>query len=280
MPTIHEMSSLEEYAALEPSKANAALWKKIVEQHSHDSYRWYGVRDVKEVERIVAACHWPEGVERLEKAFEQIEVPPAVSIRRKLVRGSFGGDSVDIHAVYRGDLEHAWTRRARRQAHGGTAYKTLYFPLIHSGATSSDSIFWRAAAMVKLADVLTEAGYSVEIVGHHGVCNGYYEGGWENSKSKDVYHRVIVKAHNAPLDKSALVVATCLAGYSRTVGFKAITSVPYRVNSGLGPADYRCPPQWKGADTVADFHNINSRSDAQAFVTSQIARLTKVQEAA
>jgi len=278
MPVIYEMGSLEEYAALKPSAVNADAWYSYA--RNRDGGRsWFGVDGGRnEVVRIIDAGYWPEGMEKFERAFDKIEAPRAKSIRRRLARGPFG-DSLDIHAVYRGDLERAWTRHVRRAAHG-TAYKTIYFPLIHMGKTDADSIFWRAAAMVKLADAFTEAGYSVEIVGHHGVASGWNDGGYHKSENDDaVYHRVVIKSHSAPLDKAALVLAACLAGYSRHVGFKAIMSVPYRIDNTFGPADYRCPRPWLKEGDIADFHNIESQSQAESFVRYHIERETSQQAA-
>lgn len=258
---IRVFDSLRDYEALEVNPLNEGNYGD--NNAGTTRTEWWGVKGGRgAVMEIIKSGVWEDGLKKISAAFDAFSVPTPQSIRRSLARGEFG-DELDIHRVYAGQLDTAWSRRVRK-VRAKIAQKTLFFPLIHSGGTTAEEIFWRGAAMVKLADALTAAGYSVEIVGHHGT--------YANGSA--AYDRVTVKSHSMPLDLPALTLIACLSGYSRSVGFKAICSVDFRVDSGLGNADYTAPREWTGPDTVQDFYRVSDKESAIRFVQQRIAELT------
>lgn len=175
---------------------------------------WYGAPSVAVLKDRLAKG-WPEGVEKLQKLATR-EINP-VSIRRRRTRGD-QGDEVDMQAVWRGDLSRAWTR-TRRTARAGTNRNiTLMCLLSDSCGVTADTLFWRGASVLKLADALTTSGYSVAILGCVTSANAA-----EGSRRVDTAQFVEIKATDSPLDLSALAALTAMPGWFRTQGFAGIT---------------------------------------------------------
>ena len=100
-----------------------------------------------------------KAAEMADKLREKIAQP--MSIKRRRIRCDFG-DSIDMQAVYAGRLDTAWQRcgkvqqRCRRNLIVGVDQ-------IEYGGGDASRIFWRGAAALALSDVLSAAGYSVEL---------------------------------------------------------------------------------------------------------------------
>ena len=122
---------------------------------------WYGGTAAQAAER--AERGWVEGADEALKRLANLSVPLPTSVKRKLVREDHG-DELDIHAVYRGDLSHAWSSRKRRPVRGSMLVRLVSQSDVNAWVTA-EQLFWRGAALIKMADILTAAGYSVEILG-------------------------------------------------------------------------------------------------------------------
>jgi hypothetical protein len=193
---------------------------------------WLGVRSVAEL-RSVLTKGYPEGVAKLEKITVG-DLPAPQDIRRRRVR-SDQGDELDMQAVYRGDLSRAWSR-TKRQSRNSVRSVSIVIDLAGNANVTSDELFWRGAAGLRLASELTEAGYSVAIYGAAGA-TGYTKG----ESHEDVCQFVEIKAEDSPLDMDRLASLTCLSGFFRTSLFTGLYFAADKIGKqacdGLGRSD-------------------------------------------
>lgn len=192
---------------------------------------WLGVATVNEL-RSVLTKGYPAGVAKLSKLTVG-DLPAPQDIRRRRVR-SDQGDELDMQAVYRGDLSRAWSR-TKRQSRNSVRSVSIVIDLAGNANVTSNELFWRGAAGLRLADELTTAGYSVAVYGAAGASNYTEEG------SQNVCQLVEIKAEDAPMDMDRLASLTCLAGFFRTSLFTGICfaadKAGLRVCSALGRSD-------------------------------------------
>jgi hypothetical protein len=189
---------------------------------------WLGVSSVKEL-RSVLKNGYPAGVAKLEKITVG-ELPAPQDIRRRRVR-SDQGDELDMQAVYRGDLSRAWSR-TKRQSRTSVRSVSIVIDLCGNASVTSDELFWRGAAGLRLADELTTAGYSVAVYGAAGAVR------IDSTGDQRLAQFVEIKAEDAPMDMDRLASLTCLAGFFRTSLFTGIIwaadKLGSRVDYGLG----------------------------------------------
>lgn len=156
---------------------------------------------------VLVSRGWPRGMALVADLIEKTSAATAMPIdrRRRLVR-SDSGDSVDIHAVWRGQLDKAWSKAVRRNTRGPQRID-LVANMLCSGGDEATVLAWRGAAAVAIADRLTAAGYAVRIVvGFGGRCNG-----------ATVNCRITVKDHGGPLDE-ATAASVIMPGFFRALG--------------------------------------------------------------
>lgn len=174
--------------------------------------KWYGSTNLAQIfERVNNG--WAEGADTIHELSESLslEVPKPRSIRRRNIR-SDAGDWLDIHRVYAGELSTAWTRPVRRAVNGSRVI-TLVASMQGNVSAKQHIFFWRAAAALCLADMLTEAGYNVRVVSEYKV---------DSQGSGILQHRVTVKDALSPLDLNGLAATVGLAGFKRSWGFMAV----------------------------------------------------------
>jgi hypothetical protein len=178
-----------------------------VGQRTNES--WYGAATPREaMDR--ASKGWPEGAERVRSMMDEVDAPPPVSLRRKMQRAD-QGDELDIHEVYRGGLDRAWTRRRRQRSRARMSVR-LVAQIGGHRHTTHEEMFWRGAAVLKLAELLEESSYRVEMVG----VNQHLIDGHDVSS----YCSFVVKEAGAPLDVEQVAGVLCNAGFFRTYGFR------------------------------------------------------------
>lgn len=191
---------------------NIRLAMEYASNGAHDA-RWYvperpGITGNTGAQAFIRAANYPEGAARIAKLAAAIEAPEAVTVRRR-PRWEDQGDEVDMQRVWAGNLDHAW-RRTRRTAVLGPSRVRIAVPIYGYGGMSSMVLAWRGVCGVALADRLTEAGHSVEIVAY------------EASIPKDGAARVsvqtmVVKAYESPLDMGFLAAMIGCPAFSRGV---------------------------------------------------------------
>lgn len=187
-------------------------------QAQHGNEAWYGAPSA------ASAMHraykgWPEGAERVRRLMDTVEAPPPASLRRKVQRGD-QGDALDIHQVYRGGLDRAWERRRRLNSRSRMSVR-LVAELGGSNMMNAEEMFWRGAAVAKLAELLEESGYRVEVIGVEAT---NLEQSWFSSAEGEqatVLSTFTVKDAGAPVDLEQIAGVLCNSGFFRTYGFRA-----------------------------------------------------------
>jgi hypothetical protein len=203
-----------------------SMW---IENHRHD---WYGIENdvLSPTEKGCAAVRrlissgWMRGVDLMQQVASSVDLPMPKSIRRRSVWGDHG-DEVDMQRVWQGNLDSAWRRMTKTSGLGPQRVRILV-DAVASGGLSAETMRWRGVAALRLADALTESGYSVQV-----------ESGFEAASPEDYRLRVIVKQYTDPLDLSTLAATTALPGFFRAlmhqwqaVVSKRPTGIGYSVN--------------------------------------------------
>lgn len=232
---------------------------------------WYGLDDefvgrrvsVKAVAEIIGGG-WMRGTDRLVKALggmEDIQAKPK-SIRR-VRRWQDQGDTVEMPRVYAGRLDVAW-QACYREQRVGPQKVTLVCDALESGGSSSDSLFWRGAAIVALADKLQTAGYNVEVVS-----------AWAGRAEGDhVVCHVTVKKSDQPLDITTLASAVACPAFFRCIGH-CWGNMMQRGRTGGYSVDV-----WKPApgEIMASHNQRWSATSAREWVAEQIRKFDEGKE--
>lgn len=195
---------------------SATLWRTTGWVERRDETNWLGTK-TRKTAADRATLGWPAGADRVQSLLEEVDVPLPVEVKRRLSRAD-QGDDLDIHSVYRGDLDHAWSKRTRQQ-HRARRIVRLVAQTNLLGVVKVEDLFWRGAAVARLADLLTNAGYVVEIVG----AMASIEVGLANPC--DWLVTIALKDAQSPLDLPGLAGVICNAGFHRTWGFRAYCAI-------------------------------------------------------
>src|SRR3990167_4870089 len=241
-------AALLEYSQRRPVDKRGSYALSIWEERDqpdggHQGAEWFGMRRGERPASVMArlfAEGWPQGVARINEALASIQdsVPRPQSIRRSMTWTDHG-DVLDIHRVNSGRLDVAWQRPMRRKV-SARATVTLAPDSSLASKRSVDILFWRGAAVVHLCNLLTEAGYNVEIVMARNVdltCDG--------GKGDKLYqHTVTIKSALAPLDIHALAALAAHPASTRAIAHRATcvaaSEARVRVTDGLAkPLDPR-----------------------------------------
>lgn len=194
-----------------PSQNNAAAsWRT---SDNAFNLEWMGLQqDAKPGEghytatRRIVREGWPRGVALLADVASKVQAPNPISIRRR-VRWMDAGDSLDMQRVYNGNVDTAW-RTVKRGASAGVSRIRILVDSIATGGTDASRMRWRGVAALKLADLMTEAGYSVQVESVF----------WGKAARQDFLPRVIVKDYEQPLDLPTLAATTALPAFFRSLG--------------------------------------------------------------
>jgi len=167
---------------------------------------------------------WSEGRDKADKFLGKLgDLGTPMSRRRKLIRGDHG-DTLDIHRVYAGQLDTAWSRAQRRATRA-----PIRVSICVNNAGLSDvpahELIWRGVCAVALSDKLESAGYSTRlVVGKGGVTCGHGE---------KISCRIMVKDFNQPLNIST-ATAVMLPGFMRCLLLAwTATHARHQVSSGI-----------------------------------------------
>lgn len=274
LTTILWDSVTEPEATLRGEWKDAANFVTASENWTRKSdFDWLGVSSVTEL-RSVLTKGYPAGVEKLEKITVG-DLPSPQDIRRRRIR-SDQGDELDMQAVYRGDLSRAWSR-TKRQSRNSVRSVSIVIDLCGSAGVTSDELFWRGAAGLRLASELTTAGYSVAVYGAAGA-NSYTTG-----RNNKLAQFVEIKAEDSPLDMDRLASLTCLAGFFRTslftgivfaadkLGLRACSTLGKPDNALLAEAIKALPiPQ----DSIIQPKTVRNQSTAEEWLKSVLEQIT------
>jgi hypothetical protein len=223
---------------------------------------WYGADcdTGNDVQKLVAAG-WPEGMKRLTQLRDKIttiELTP--TDRRRRLRRSDSGDDLDIHAVYGGRLDIAWTT-AQRVNMQGPQHIDIAANMICSGGEHADVLFWRGAAAVVLSDILETAGYVTRIVVLFG---------GDNFAGEKVSCRITVKDYDR-LDVCT-AASVIMPGFFRALGHGWIANHSKGAvsSSGICVQQGRIEP-----GELALSHRVRDHGSAVAWINETLRKLNE-----
>jgi hypothetical protein len=248
-----------------PEGVNAWMWDDLQASKADSSnISWFGVSGGRTEVKQIVATGWQAGVKRVFEALGRMSLATATDVKRRRCRGS-EGDELDIHRVWCGKFDQAWSRTHRAQT---TAPKHMQV-IMQIGALAnvdSESMFWRGAACVAIVDALEEAGYSVEILGYSRAAGVY-----DNDESVITFP---IKAYEQPLSISDVASTCCLAGFHRHYIFGArLQHRTRRCSSGYGSTRVGVPDELiQDGDTPIhiSLQQVGSEAACKAFVAATL----------
>lgn len=139
------------------------------------------------------------------------------------------GDELDIHKVYKGDLEKAWRTTERIEVDRVHRLVTIIMDVGENWNVDADDTLWNAVVCTKLVDDLQKAGKSVKLI-----VGGAVRDLFEGSKSKLITTNTItVKEYNQPLAIERVAGMSHL-GFYRLFGFASMCAAEYKATDWLG----------------------------------------------
>ena len=209
---------------------------------------------------------WPEGQRKMTTLLDGFDTDGLVpqDTRRRLTRGDMG-DHLDIGSVYAGRIGTAWTSARRRSVNAPQRIELLVDTGV-SSFESADTVFWRGAAAVALADKLSQAGYMVRIsVGYDTQTN--------SDESGSV--RVVVKDYDKPLDM-ATAATVMLPGFFRSLMLAwTVGHATRKIQTGVG---YRQDAKAKNGEIMIGA-SVSNEQSARQWLAKAIERLNPAQAA-
>ena len=262
----HIFNSLQEIEAAEIPEINKEHAKTCIFEREKNN--WFGPKGFETFKNVQNAVNngWPEGVKKARKLGKDIDAPPIQSIRRRRIRGD-RGDALDIHAVNSGAFDKAWTRRDKRVT-SAPPVLTMSINLTAAYNVKATTLYWRGAAALKIAEILEDAGYSIEI--------------WAHCTSNDIgggnYHNICsnifrLKESGQQIFANNLIACVGLAGFLRGYGFKAWDLLPYKVTSSYGHCKNSYKPENLKNAHIDGLHNVSDQYSAENWIKAQIKKI-------
>lgn len=225
------------------------------------------------VRTLIKRGGWAHGAELVSKIAAR-EASAPVSTRRRNVRGDYG-DEVDMQRVYAGRLDAAWSRPGRASCVSRRLFRIVVNCVARSGF-DAERMAWRGVAALRLADLLSSAGYGVQIE------TGFNE---RSIVQRDYQYslRVVTKRFEDPVDLQMLAATTALPGFFRALGhdWHAIASpvamtggTSYRVSDGEELiAEVQREREEDGVQSIVVLGNVDSEETATEWVEQQLLSL-------
>lgn len=178
---------------------------------------------------------WPELTDQVIKLSERLKLQPDTlplmltqATRRKRVRADAGSD-LDIHAVYQGQLDRAWSA-TRHELHDKRR-KAAHLYIAIGGNHNEDAIAsqWRAAAAYRIGELFQRCGFSVEIT------VGATAGGAIVGRQLALHTSFTAKASHMPMDLNRLALQSTL-GWHRVYSWlsRVCNDRGYDINGSMG----------------------------------------------
>lgn len=232
--TLLYFDTLSSMANVQVHKKNMDAWLESSRERKY-AEEWYGVPSLERVREIVEQIGWEEGVKKGLESVGELMAPKLPTYRRKRTNSSYG-HSVNVAKLLVGNINKAWRSSKKIQTNSKLARKGLVNIIIDhtaSAGVSSEDFFWRGAVGVLLAKAVQASGRKVRLLSGFAV----REFTWENAPgSKYMVCMLEVKKYGQPIEFNSMFSVTALAGFFRYYGFKAILSMPFKIESGLGRA--------------------------------------------
>jgi len=246
-------------------KINQQTWANIgngTNANAAGGESWFGIVGGVEAVRDAITHGWPAGVRRMREAMDDLgeDIARPRSVRRARIKRDHGQE-VDMQAMWRGRADIAWTD-CTRQVRTTAQVITIAANITALRHVDASALFWRGAAVLKLADMLTEAGYNVRIVAVRKTEKAYQD-------HRAILQRVTVKEPTAPLDMNALASTVCLSGFFRVVLFLNQCAVNLKITESLGNSEVYTAQDGE----IAGVERCMSREAARQWVIDAVAQI-------
>lgn len=167
-------------------------------------------------------------IDQLRKSIRQSNINLDIMVKKpKRVRERGPqGDELDIHRVYQGRMDTAWSRTRRVDFDESTKLVTVLIDNEDNAMADSRRSIWRAAAAVVVVDELIKAGKSVRLVTYGASINSTQD-------NNNMTVTCTIKNYNESLSSERLVAMSHI-GFGRALGFCGMAMQPHRLLIGLG----------------------------------------------
>lgn len=147
-------------------------------------------------------------------------------VRRKRVRAG-QGDEIDIHQVYQGNIDRAWSKTERFDFDGTAKLVTLLIDNEDGSWVNANDSLWRAAAACAMYESLIKAGKSVRVVTYGATRRPF------TTYQKNMTVTITIKGYSEQLSVRKLAsMAHC--GFARGPGFFGMMRCGHKLDVGLG----------------------------------------------
>ena len=182
----------------------------------NDGPQWHGMEGGAPAVLATIENGYPEGERKIAEFHDSIAatLPRALGHHRTRVRGSFG-DELDVHSLNRGAFDRAWSSSARKIKQGSGILR-LCIDIGGNCTVSAEALQWRGIAGMSLCEVMSRAGYSVEIVACFAASNP------DENDSINAVVSTVIKPRSSKADMGLLAATVTLPGYFRSLGFCSI----------------------------------------------------------
>ena len=210
---VHRYGSINEFIDAATNKwTNIESNRQYAQTHySHTDSGWFGLEYSAKFPDIAKLVKdgWTDGARRLFDTSEHVRKPALESINRHMIWKD-EGEEISLDRLYSGEFDTMWRgfKPARKKQAGRIV--RLACNISANSSVESSEMFWTGAATIVLADILTKAGFSVQI----DLLNASYNGSMEDA----IAAITTVKDADQPLSISGLASTLCLAGYYRSIG--------------------------------------------------------------
>jgi hypothetical protein len=191
------------------------------------------------------------------------ELALPTTARRKVRRGMEWGDDLDADR-YLSREPNAWEQSVRDPATRRTV--TIGVNLTVCAGQNADELLYRGAAAVALADLLTQRGINVRLI-------GFSVGEEVSSRMHRLVSTVEFKAADMPLDVASLATAVCDVGFFRMVVMPAeFRHLTGQVSTCLGirGGQYLPSPDRMALDYLVE-SRVTTRESALDWLREQMA---------
>lgn len=279
MENMH-FDSLHEFMQLKASDKNRDQYMEDFGPYGYCTTKgedWWGILGGLDAVKRACSEGWREGAAKLSELSGVDLTVNGTAKRRRIARRDFGNE-LDIHAVYRGDLDRAWTMPIK-QERPALAQVTLLANLGAKSNLDARELFWRGLALLKACDILSRRGHDVQIVGFNQRIRVF-----RNNKNECASYSIVVKPFGRPLDLPALASTFCLAGFQRYYGWMWSLSLPRKISENYGRSDYGQPllsvaKQFKGENVIVVPGDLFSKEAAEDWLVRLEEQLADKQAA-
>ena len=202
-----------------------------MKRHFAGSENWFGGLKSTDMAVEVGEAGYPEGRDAVARLVSDAQGDPALnslelpSVRRKRRYGD-DGDTFD-HERFHAGRDDYWEYH-KRDARGVAPVVSIVYGWGGLARQTAEQLLWAGAAAFTAAEILSEAGYSVEVAAMN--LSGHHIYGKPNSYIGAIMQ---LKSPDQPITSGAIATG-CHAGIFRTMGFilKLCSDLP--VDDGMG----------------------------------------------